>query len=44
MAIFDKVPLKRLYVPELEKKTVVISIRRHALLKARSSIAVLRLR
>ena len=25
-ATVDKVPLKRLYVPELEKKTVVISI------------------
>ena len=44
MPIFDKVPLKRLYVPEIEKKTVVISIRRHALLKGRSSGAILRLR
>ena len=40
----DKVPLKRLYVPELEKKTAVISIRRIALLKGRSSGAILRLR
>ena len=42
--IFDKAPVKRLYVPELEKKTVVISIRRPALLKGRSSGAILRLR
>ena len=43
-ATVDKVPLKRLYVPELEKKTVVISIRRLALLKGRSSGAIWRLR
>ena len=36
--------LERLYVPELEKKTVVISIQRAALLKGRSSGAILRLR
>ena len=39
----DKVPSKRLYVPKLEKKTVVISIRGPALLKGRSSGAILRL-
>ena len=43
-ATVDKVPLKRLYVPELEKKTVVISIRRPALLESRGSGAILRLR
>ena len=43
-ATVDKFPLKRLYVPELEKKTVVISIRRAALLKGRSSGAIFRLR
>ena len=42
-ATVDKFPLKRLYVPELEKKTVVVSIRRAALLKGRSSGAILRL-
>ena len=42
-ATVDKVPLKRLCVPELEKKTVVISIQRAALLKGRSSGAILRL-
>ena len=36
--------MKRLYVPELEKKTAVISVRRIALLKDRSSGAILRLR
>ena len=43
-ATVDKVPLKRLYVPELEKETVVTSIQRAALLKGRSSGAILRLR
>ena len=43
-ATVDKVPLKRLYVPELEKKTAVISIRRITLLKGRSSGTILRLR
>ena len=43
-ATVDKVPLKGLYVPELKKKTVVISTRRVALSKDISSGAILRLR